>query len=599
MEPRYSAAPVHSGGEDAPQQQPEHYFGTQLWFFLIDLQELPLHKKALLLGGCVLSVLLLATFLYYSINPVPPQHLGLSYSVFSRICRVDHVYPNGRHFIGPLSRFILFPTTLQTVEFMSDPRVWPLGQREMPVHTRTQDGLAVTMELSLQYQLIPAEIGVMYAEFNVNFQQVLIATVRDTVIGVTGSFSAKDMWISRKHFHHRMLAATCQALRRIHVRCWGLQLYYLDLPDSYENSILAAELQRQALSTAAFTQLESQIHARTEVIVSALTRIATVTIATAKANKSFAIGTAQAYARQNRIATESRTLGRIRSEIGLATHELVEYQRYASLFDMDNSSMLFGFPGEATLMVVNRKKRTVPLYPYNALNWAHKVKDHSEICATGIHQSPVELFSCAAAIPYRPPLLLKWKRMPVHLFNDGRAVKLTPSSAILSTLTWNAFQYTLQECHFHIGSEHRVDGKQLAMEMHCKHVRQDKASQIAVLAVLFTVGSQSKLLRRFENHLPHVQQGRENTQCGSAWNFSMDFSYAAQVLDLTRFWSYTGSVTTPPCTEGVTWIVLMTPLQMSTEQLSNFTQAIGWGSPPNGGNARPPVPLNGRTVLGC
>merc|ERR1712110_245094 len=77
----------------------------------------------------------------------------------------------------------------------------------------------------------------------------------------------------------------------------------------------------------------------------------------------------------------------------------------------------------------------------------------------------------------------------------------------------------------------------------------------------------------------------------------LDFRVLAQGANVSNYWTYPGSLTTPPCTEAVDWHVIMTPFSITQQQLDKFTTAIGWAQ--QGGTFRPPQPLHQRTVEGC
>lgn len=182
--------------------------------------------------------------------------------------------------------------------------------------------------------------------------------------------------------------------------------------------------------------------------------------------------------------------------------------------------------------------------------------------------------------------------------------------------------YKLLQCHFHWGSEHTVGGKQQDMVAHCVHVKESKGREMrfGVLAIFFKVGeTEDSFLKLIEDFLPPrpviveednatfnesdlgTEEGLRRL-AGRATTYSdfrgpLDFNGMFQGINLRNYWTYPGSLTTPPCTEAVDWFILMEKRTMSVQQYDKFKAAIGWNS--EGGNFRVPQLLHGREVLGC
>merc|ERR1719245_1684418 len=106
-----------------------------------------------------------------SLGGVPPLYLGIKYNHFSKAADTSIVYEPGRYLIGPFNKFLLFPATTRTIEF-STPSTLPEqdGLRFPPLHTRTKDGLALHLQISLQYMLNKEQLGKLYNEFNQNYE---------------------------------------------------------------------------------------------------------------------------------------------------------------------------------------------------------------------------------------------------------------------------------------------------------------------------------------------------------------------------------------------------------------------------------------------
>ena len=198
-------------------------------------------------------------------------------------------------------------------------------------------------------------------------------------------------------------------------------------------------------------------------------------------------------------------------------------------------------------------------------------------CAIGEEQSPIDLAAGRSAGPI--PIEFDYRRTRIAVENTGHTIQVNPAPG--NAILLNGVRFDLLQFHFHHPSEHTVDGNQLKLEMHLVH-RNDGGS-LAVVGVLFKEGPSNDALAPIWANLPpepaasHVVPGE--LDLGS-------------LLPVTRTtWRYQGSLTTPPCTEGVQWIILTEPNTMSAEQITAFGAIY-----PN--NSRPVQPL-GKRVLIC
>jgi carbonic anhydrase len=142
-------------------------------------------------------------------------------------------------------------------------------------------------------------------------------------------------------------------------------------------------------------------------------------------------------------------------------------------------------------------------------------------------------------------------------------------------------RYELRQFHFHHPSEEQVSGKSFDMAAHLVH--SDAAGHLAVIAVLFTEGGSNPTLAKLWRYLTD-QVGKRESDTGETINA------AALLPQATAYYRFDGSLTTPPCTEPVDWIVLKTPVAASAEQVAALAKLY-----PH--NTRPIQSLNGRTVL--
>ncbi|OFX13924.1 MAG: hypothetical protein A2516_11875 [Alphaproteobacteria bacterium RIFOXYD12_FULL_60_8] len=198
-------------------------------------------------------------------------------------------------------------------------------------------------------------------------------------------------------------------------------------------------------------------------------------------------------------------------------------------------------------------------------------------CATGHNQSPIDIADAETAEMKR--LQLSYKVTPLELLNNGHTIQATYQPG--STLHVGNKAYALAQFHFHTPSEHLVRGAPAAMEIHFVH--KDAAGAIAVIGVLVTEGTHNMAAEELIAQLPG--RGGETVKAASTLINARDL-----MPDGMDYFRYMGSLTTPPCTEGVNWFVLKEPISMSAEQISRLTAVMGQ-------NARPAQPRNGRLLL--
>ncbi len=206
-----------------------------------------------------------------------------------------------------------------------------------------------------------------------------------------------------------------------------------------------------------------------------------------------------------------------------------------------------------------------------------KLSPDFALCSTGKQQSPVNIPSSAAVNPAN--LKFDYKSSPLDILNNGHTIEGEYHEG--STLTLDGVPYQLAQFHFHNPSEHEANGKLDAMELHLVH--KSANGDVVVVGVWIEPGAENKALAPVFSNLPKQQQDAKPVP-GATVN-------AADFLPTTQtYYRYDGSLTTPPCSQGVKWIMMSTPVTASAEQLAAY-KAIMY--PTN----RPVQPLNGRQFL--
>ena len=186
-------------------------------------------------------------------------------------------------------------------------------------------------------------------------------------------------------------------------------------------------------------------------------------------------------------------------------------------------------------------------------------------CSSGEIQSPVNL------APQRnwPKLDISYSDSTGEIFNNGHTVEVEITAGA-NTLVLDGVAYELSQFHFHTPSEHRVGVRGYDMEMHLVHA--SAAGTNAVIGVFLKRGTSSGALAQIFAELPDIEE--ENV------HYEVDGSFKpAAFLPRSRAHSrYAGSLTTPPCTEGVQWVVMKEVVTVSDEDMAQFAAQISFNA---------------------
>jgi carbonic anhydrase len=205
------------------------------------------------------------------------------------------------------------------------------------------------------------------------------------------------------------------------------------------------------------------------------------------------------------------------------------------------------------------------------------VDPHYAACSTGFEQSPIDINHTLEAD--LPPLALDYKALGQEVLNNGHTIQVNVAPG--STLTLDGQVYTLKQFHFHAPSEDRVNGESFAMEAHLVHA--DAEGHLAVVAVLYRLGAENPTLAEVWGVSPKVAETKH-----ALWSPIDPKGLLPKGQD---YYLFSGSLTTPPCTEGVRWVVMKEPLTVSQAQVDTFIEMM------HGPNNRPLQAVNARPLL--
>ena len=168
-------------------------------------------------------------------------------------------------------------------------------------------------------------------------------------------------------------------------------------------------------------------------------------------------------------------------------------------------------------------------------------------CKTGHHQAPIDIRNPQKAD--LPPIRVDYKPSALHIIDNGHTIMINYAPG--SSIRVGDKRYTLKQFHFHRPSEEKIDGKTYDMVAHLVHADQD--GNLAVVAVLLEKGNNNPLIRELWSDLPKEKEKEERLD-------TVTINVANLLPADVGYYTFSGSLTTPPCSENVTWFVLKHPV---------------------------------------
>lgn len=239
------------------------------------------------------------------------------------------------------------------------------------------------------------------------------------------------------------------------------------------------------------------------------------------------------------------------------------------------------------LMLVGMITSVSPALAEGPVHWSYEGAEGPEhwgelspdfaACSTGTEQTPIEVPSTTVVNP--ADITFNYQPTALNILNNGHTVQVNYDQG--SSIEVGGKTYNLLQFHFHTPSEHTMDNQHTDLELHLVHQSADK--QLAVVGVMLKRGSDNPAYAPVFGNMP--------AQVSEAAPVSGVTVNAADLLPAERtYYRYNGSLTTPPCSEGVQWLLMNTPVELSEAQVTAFQQIFH-------GNARPIQPINERTFF--
>jgi len=198
-------------------------------------------------------------------------------------------------------------------------------------------------------------------------------------------------------------------------------------------------------------------------------------------------------------------------------------------------------------------------------------------CSEGKNQSPINLTGMVAA--ELAPVMVHYQTGGNEILNNGHTIQINYMPG--STITLNGHEFELKQLHFHSPSENTIEGESYPMEAHFVHA--DKNGNLAVIALMFKTGKMSAELEKAWMHMPEKGGQKKGILKNVDANVLLPQNH--------DYYRFNGSLTTPPCSEGVWWLVMKNTATASKEQIAKFSHTM------HHPNNRPIQPVNARMIL--
>ena len=298
-----------------------------------------MEKETLTIFLIIIFIILLFLYLLISMDVVEPLEYGLPYNKFTKNIGKS-AYDSGRYILNQFKSFLKYPKNLVTIEFSESKNA-----ESTPLQTRTGEGLSVILSVSFQYQLIKEKITDLYNLANINFHSTYARISRDVILKVGGMFNATDYWMNRIQIAEIMKINMDKELLKAYGHCVSLQLLKIELPKTYEDSIVQTQVEIQKINMRKFEQSAELIRQNSLVIISEAEQKIRITNATGIAEASRIKAFANANALNNTINAENRMYKLAMDELEFTQEELLNYIYLDSIMNQHKAKLLFDVNG--------------------------------------------------------------------------------------------------------------------------------------------------------------------------------------------------------------------------------------------------------------
>jgi hypothetical protein len=282
--------------------------------------------KAILIGVGVVALIIVIAFAFMW-DTVEPTEFGMTYNSITKTAGTDHIYTGGLYFVGPFQHFIKFPATVTHIEFSDRPE-----RDSAPLETRTKEGLGIILHVSFQYRLYRDTIPKLYKLTNVRYEETFIRLAKNIILEEASEYNAPEFWERRNEIGNNIAKKLNDTLTATYTSVVAFQMIQIDLPTSYEDSIVQTQVEVQKKATQLYKQSATTVRESIKVDISEADKQSQIIYAEANAK---AINASVHY--EKMAYAESANL------LGLhANSGLIEYTHLMNIMKNKGSQLIVG-----------------------------------------------------------------------------------------------------------------------------------------------------------------------------------------------------------------------------------------------------------------
>uniref|UniRef100_A0A7S4DNH4 Band 7 domain-containing protein n=1 Tax=Lotharella globosa TaxID=91324 RepID=A0A7S4DNH4_9EUKA len=275
--------------------------------------------------GCVGAILLAMSF-----SSLHATETGLDYNWITKEIRKEP-YTSGLHFIGFGHRFIRFPNTFQNMQYST-------SHHDL-LHTRTSDGLPLTLGVSFQYTLILDKVYDLYMNFKLKYEEVLFNVAAHIIANTASNYSAYNFFNDKQTIAYSMQKMLNDYLPgKLFVTVEALQILLVELPRQFEDAILESIAVKQNITRTEKTKANMMVAFQTQIMASQQQANQTIALAEGQAKKILAEQGARAMVVMQNLETQSASYQKIKKALRFGDEDLMEYVWWDTLAEHQESS---------------------------------------------------------------------------------------------------------------------------------------------------------------------------------------------------------------------------------------------------------------------
>lgn len=327
----------------------------------------PSKREVQICGGCGCCIFLIGLIMILcSFKGLHATEFAILRNSVTGVVSFDNTYHGGRNFIGFWNEYLVFPATLQSIEWLSG-QPQNSGTRDLsPMSVRTADGLMVELGIVAQYTVVREKIPQIYQTYKTEYEGFFISNLRSALQSTVAEFKATELYTDRFKVSTALLE-TCKDVCRGNLQgflsCWGIQLLDVRLDQRIENANVRQQVEMQKQATEEMKQKASLIRAKTTVLEADFDRQVKLVNVEADAAAVNITRKAEADAAYNMQEARAEVLRTVQNTVKsgfapLTNSELLKYMEQGALIEATAGPMIYGDFQSATVFTQTSGEKT-------------------------------------------------------------------------------------------------------------------------------------------------------------------------------------------------------------------------------------------------